>query len=186
MEILIAGLVLWSLVHFTPSLAQALKNGLIMKLGGNGYKLLFTILMLTSVALIVYGWRHTEPTFLYALSPIFRHIAMLLVLLAFILLGSANRPSRLGCIIRHPMLMGVAVWSFAHLLVNGDSRSVVLFGGMGVWALLEMVFINRRDGSWVKPSAPTWGRELRGLVISLAVFVVVFLLHPFLTGVALR
>ena len=74
----------------------------------------------------------------------------------------------------------------AHLLVNGDSRSVVLFGSMGVWAILEIGLINRREGTWIKKPVPGWGRELRGLAISLVVFAVVVIAHPYFTGVAIR
>ena len=83
-------------------------------------------------------------------------------------------------------MTAVAVWAFAHLLLNGDSRSMILFGGMGIWAVLEMVLINRRDGEWVKPEAASWAREIRGLVISIVVMVVVVMLHPYIAGVAIR
>jgi uncharacterized membrane protein len=37
---------------------------------------------------------------------------------------------------RHPFLAGVAIWAFAHLLVNGDTASIVLFGTLLSLALL--------------------------------------------------
>ena len=110
---------------------------------------------------------------------------MLLVLIAFILFGASNYPTRIKQFIRHPQLTGVAVWAFAHLVLNGDSRSVLLFGTMGLWAILEIVFINRREGKWVKQPSPSWAREIRGLAISLVVFVVVVMLHPYMTGVSI-
>ncbi len=61
------------------------------------------------------------------------------------------------------------VWATAHLLLNGDSRSVLLFGWLGIWALLEIVFISRREGEWVKKPVPGWSREIRGLAISLVI-----------------
>jgi hypothetical protein len=77
----------------------------------------------------------------------------------------------------------VAIWAFAHLMMNGDSRSVVLFGTMLVWAVLSIMLINRRDGDRIKPEVPGWGREIRGFVISLVVFVVFVFLHRYITGV---
>ena len=182
MKLLITGLTIWSLVHFLPSLAQQLKLKLIAKLGENGYKLTFTVLLLVSLALIVFGWRSTVPTTLYVLPGYTRIISIVLVLVAFILFGAANYATRIKSFVRHPQLTGVIVWATAHLLLNGDSRSLLLFGGLGCWALLEIIFINRREGVWVKSAPPGWGREIRGLAISLVVFFVVVMIHPYITG----
>jgi uncharacterized membrane protein len=186
MGLLISGLLIWSVVHLIPSVAPPVKQKWKSLLGETGYKLSFTVLLLISLALIIFGWRSSTPSYLYQLPEFVRHLAMLLVLIAFILLGAANYPSRIGNFIRHPMLTGVMVWAIAHLLVNGDSRSVLLFGGMGIWAVLEIVFINRRDGEWVKKPAPGWGQEFKGLIISFVIFVVVVMIHPYMTGVAIR
>lgn len=185
MGLLISGLLIWSLVHFSPSVAQPLKQTLVSQLGEKAYKALFAVLILAGLALIIFGWRSSVPTFLYQLPGFVRHIAMLLVLFAFILFGASSYPTRIKSVIRHPQLTGVAVWAAAHLLVNGDSRSVLLFGWIGVWAILEIVFINRREGDWVKQPTPGWAREIRGLLISLVIFVVVLMAHPYFTGVAI-
>ena len=56
MSLLILGLLLWSGLHFIPSIiVQPLRNQLIEKLGEHPYKGLFSILVLTSVALMVLG-----------------------------------------------------------------------------------------------------------------------------------
>ena len=46
---------------------------------------------------------------------------------------SATRRAAARGWLRHPMLTGVVVWAVAHLLVNGDAASLVLFGWP--WAL---------------------------------------------------
>ena len=185
MKLLVAGVLVWCLVHLLPSLAAPLRQRLITQLGEKIYKLLFTALIFASLALIIFGWRSTVPSLLYQLPGFTRHIAMLLVLVAFIIFGASNYPSRIKQHIRHPQMAGVIVWAFAHLLLNGDSRSVLLFGGLGLWAVLEIVLINKRDGEWVKQPVPGWAREIRGLVISLVVFLVVVILHPYMTGVSI-
>jgi uncharacterized membrane protein len=186
MGLLISGLILWSLVHFIPSLAPARKQTLTGKLGENGYKGIFTLLIIASLALIVFGWRSITPTFLYQLPVFITHFAKLLVLFAFILFGASNYPTRIRNVIRHPQLTGVIVWSIAHLLLNGDNRSVLLFGWLGIWALLEIIFINRRDAEWVKLDPPPVSREIRGVLISLVIFVVVVMIHPYIAGVSIR
>ncbi len=186
MGLLVTGLLIWSLVHFIPSLAAPLKQKVVTQLGKNAYKLMFTVLMFTSLALIVFGWRSAIPSYLYQLPEFTKPVAMLLVLVAFILIGASNYPTRIKLFIRHPQLIGVVVWAFAHLVLNGDSRSVLLFGGIGLWAILEIIFINRKEGEWVKPPVPGWVREIIGFAISLVVFIAVVMLHPYIAGVSIR
>lgn len=187
MALLILGVLLWSAVHFIPSLARPMRESMIGKMGENGYKGIFTLLMFAALALIIFGWRSIDqPAYLYHLPAWSRHLGMLLVLIAFFLFGSSGQPTRINRIIRHPQLTGLVAWSAAHLMMNGDSRSIVLFGGLGLWAILEMVFINRRDGEWAKPEPEGWGREAKVAVISLAIYVAIVFAHPWLSGVSIR
>ena len=185
MELLIAGLVLWSGVHFIPTLVPGLKRQVQSKLGDKGYQGVFALLIVAALALIIYGWRHSTSETLYILPMAARQAAMALMVVAIVLFGAAQYPTRIKQYIRHPQLSSVLLWSIAHLLANGDSRSLILFGGLGLWSLLEMVLINRREGAWEKPEIPSWARELRGLAISLVILVVLVFAHPYLSGVAL-
>lgn len=185
MDLLLLGLFLWSVVHFIPSMAQPIKKGWINLMGENGYKATFSLLIALSLVLIVYGWRHTIPSHIY--SPVVsKPIVILLMVVAFILFGASKHPSRINHWLRHPQLSGLVLWSIAHLLANGDSRSVTLFTWMAVWAILEMIFISRREGEWVKKSVPSVPKELRGVAISLVIFVVAAVIHPYLSGVSLK
>jgi uncharacterized membrane protein len=160
---------------------------MIGKVGEGGYKGIFSLALIAAILLMVFGWRSIEqPAYLYHLPAWTRHLGMLLVLIAFFLFGSSQQATRINRIIRHPQLTGLVVWAAAHLMMNGDSRSLVLFGGLGLWAILEMVFINRREGDWVKPEPEGWGKEIRVAIISLAIFVAIVFAHPWLAGVAIR
>jgi hypothetical protein len=68
----------------------------------------------------------------------------------------------------------------AHLLVNGDQASIVLFGSMLVWALVSMAVINRA-GPWAKPVN---GRGIKGdamnLVGTLLLLGVIAMIHQWL------
>lgn len=182
MTLLILGVLLFAGVHFIPSLAPGLKANWVGRMGENGYKGIFTLLLFGAFALMITGWRGAQPTYLYMPSPELRHLAMLLLLLAFLLMVVSSRKSRLALLVRHPQLTGVTLWGVAHLLLNGDSRSLVLFGGMAAWAIGEMIAINRREGAWVKSDAPSWGAELVTLVITLVVVGVVIYIHPWIAG----
>lgn len=68
----------------------------------------------------------------------------------------------------------------AHLLVNGDVASFVLFGGLGLWALAEMVVINRAQGPRGAYHAPPVKSEIIAVVATLVVTVIVMLIHHWL------
>lgn len=181
--LLVAGVLMWSVVHFFPCLAPAKRAGLVESLGSK-YQGLFALLIVISLAVIVIGWRGTVPYQVYNPPVWGRHLTMLLMLLSVILLGAANGSNRIRQYVRHPMLRGVFIWGVAHLLANGDSRSVVLFSGILIWSVVSIRLINKRDGEWVKPEKPAgWGGELKLLLISLVVFSVLMFLHVHFTGV---
>jgi uncharacterized membrane protein len=56
---------------------------------------------------------------------------------------------------RHPFLWGVAFWSLAHLMTNGERFAVMLFGALGAMALLGARSIDRK-GRARNPEA--WAR----------------------------
>ena len=183
MILLLLGVILWSAVHFVPSLAPALKTRFIEAFGEKTYKIVFSLIVAASVLLMILGWRSADPAFLYAFGAWSGPVTTLLVLCAFLLMGAANHPTRIKRVIRHPQLTGLVVWSVAHLISNGDSRSLILFGGLGLWALAEIFLISARDGAWVKPDAPSLAIEFRGLAISFVIFFVAMALHPWFAGV---
>jgi len=81
------------------------------------------------------------------------------------------------------MLTGVAVWGIGHLLANGDIRSVILFGGMTIWAIVSMITISRNEGAWVKP-AEVAGVKREGILlgITVVVYLVLFVSHRWFAG----
>jgi uncharacterized membrane protein len=184
MALLVTGVLLWTLVHLVPSAARPLRQSLVGRFGENGYKGIFSLALIGAVALIVVGWRSTPEEYLYVLPPWSRTVALGLMVVSFILIGAANYPTGIKRYLRHPMLTGVVLWSIAHLLANGTTRALVLFGVIGLWALIEIPLINKRKGACQKPGSPGLFREIRGVAISLVIFVAVLYLHPKFTGVA--
>jgi len=186
MTMLILGILLFAAVHFIPSLAPGLKGAWVRRLGENGYKGVFSLLLLAALGLIIAGWRSAEPTFIYTPPRALHMPALALIALGFLLFVASNRRSRLKLFIRHPQLTGVAAWGIGHLMLNGDSRSAVLFGGLILWSLGEMLAINHREGVWIKGDAPSAGYELGTVAAAALVFLIVVFIHPWLAGVPVR
>lgn len=179
---LMVGVLLWSLVHLFPSVMPAKRNELYAK-NRKMYEGIYSVVIFVSLAIIVLGWRSAVPVQLYNPPVWGRHVTMLLVLIAVILFASGHMPSRIRQWVRHPMLMGVAFWAVGHLFANGDSRSVVLFGGMLIWSIINQITINKRDGAWVKPAVVgPISKEVILVAASLVVYVVLMFLHPYFTG----
>jgi uncharacterized membrane protein len=183
MTLLAIGLALFAGLHLVKSLAPSTRARLQKRFGENGYKGVFSLLLLGSFALIIFGWRGATAQYVYTPSPALQLPALGLMLLAFLLLVVSSRPSRVRSFVRHPQLTGVALWGIAHLLLNGDSRALLLFGGMAAWAVVEILAINRRDGVWLKTPPPPVAADLVNLVITAAVVALVVYLHPWLAGV---
>ncbi len=181
---LILGLALWSITHFIPAMAVGLRKNLVSRLGENPYKGLFALLVIIALYLIVSGWKSVAPVVIFTPPDWGSYAARLLVLLGFILFLAPYAPNNFRRMFRHPQLMGVACWGVGHLLANGEARSIVLFGGLALWAVIEILLLNRRDGEWAKPERVTWARNL-GLVIIGAVAYLAFLyMHHRLIGSA--
>ena len=73
-------------------------------------------------------------------------------------LTAGNDPtSGIMRVTRHPFLNGVAVWAVAHLLVNGDSASLVLFGGLFILSAGGMWHIDQKKEA---QHAAAWGPVL--------------------------
>ncbi|MDA9008966.1 NnrU family protein [Alphaproteobacteria bacterium] len=182
MTLLIAGVLIWAVAHFFPIVAANQRGALISAIGQGPYKGLFALTIVGSIVLMVLGWRGSEFVAVYDSPSWARHVTMLLMFVAFLLFGASAYPSSIKRVLRHPMLSSVVVWAAAHLLSNGDQSSILLFGGLGLWALISIFLTNKRDGEWEKPEAGSTVRQLRGLVISIIVLVIVMFLHPYFTG----
>ena len=186
MLLMMLGLALFAGVHLIPSLAPGLKTAWAGRMGDNAYKGSFSLLLLAGLALVVIGWRSSVPAAWYAPPAALHEIALGALYIAFLLMVTSSRNSRLLQWIRHPQLTAVIIWALPHLSLNGDSRSVLLFTVLGAWALLEMIAINRREGVWIKGAVPPLSSDLINLVIALAVVALVIFIHPWLAGVAVR
>ena len=159
MTLLILGLLLWWGAHLLKRLAPDLRA----RLGDRG-KGLVAGALLVSVVLMVLGYRSAEGPVWWGRSPMLTGINNLLVLAAFYLFAASGMKTRVTRLTRHPQLIGFSLWAVAHLLVNGDLPSVILFGGLLVWALVEIALINRAVPAWTPPPPAPAAKEVRAVI----------------------
>ena len=172
---LIIGVALWWGAHLFKRIAPARRAEM-----GNRGRGMVTGVLLISVAMMIIGYRMAEGPFFWGRSAATTGINNLLVLMAFYLFAADGMKTRVTASIRHPQLTAFSLWAVAHLLVNGDLPSFILFGGLLIWALAEMVILNRQT-VWVRPAGPFPARkEAMAVVGAVVVMLVVGLIHGWL------
>ena len=145
--ILILGLVLFLGIHSVRIFAPRFRTRFIADRGAGPWRGIYSAASIAGFVLIVWGYdvaHQTAPVY-YVTNFAMVHVTATLMLIAFIVLASFHMPA--GWIrsrLKHPMLVAVMIWAFAHLLVNGDLASIVLFGSFLVWAIADRISEKRR------------------------------------------
>jgi uncharacterized membrane protein len=175
MAILILGLLLWVAGHFFKRVLPGVHEGL-----GNGAKGIAAVVIILGVVLMVIGYRGLASPQVWYPPAFMVHINNLLMILAVYLYAASGVKARLATRMRHPQLIAVKTWAVAHLLVNGDLASIVLFGGLLAWAVAEVIVINRAQRAW---TPPVWGgvrAEAMAVVGTVVVFAAISWIHAWL------
>ena len=186
MTLLIAGLVLFLGIHLVPT-AAALRDGWRARLGEGGYKGLFAVASFLGLGLIIYGFSQRAYVPVWTPPDFMRHVVFLLMLPVFVLLAAAFIPSRIRTMVKHPMLLAVMLWAFAHLLVNGDLAGILLFGGFLAYGVYDRISVNQRHALGpLGARVGGLGGDVAAVLIGLAfyAFMVVWG-HPHLIGIPL-
>jgi uncharacterized membrane protein len=184
MTVLILGLVLFLGMHSVRIVAGAFRDAQVAARPG-AWKGLYSLVSAVGLGLIIWGWMLYRPAapVLYDPPVWSRHLALALVWPAFILLAGSNGPvGRIKATVQHPMLIGIILWSLAHLLANGDQASVLLFGAFLVYAVADLVSALGR-----KTPAPVASGILPDVIMVVAgtalYALFAFVLHRMLFGV---
>ena len=185
MIVLIAGILLWSVAHLFVAVAPYKRKKLMARMGVGPYKGCFALTIILSMVLIVIGWRSSRPELIYLLPAWVKYLTFVFSYVTFVLFVAAQVKTNIKRVLRHPQLTGLVFWSTGHLLVNGDSRSLVLFLGLLVWAKLQIIATNRRDGKRSRPDAVPVRNDLFTVIGGSIVFTIFLFAHPYITGVAL-
>ncbi|WP_424981658.1 NnrU family protein [Maritalea sp. S77] len=184
---LILGLILFLGVHSARMLVPDFREKFIAKRGEMTWKGLYAVESLIGFALIVwgYGQARMDPVIIYETPYFFRHIAHGLMLIAFIALAATYVPAgKIKAALKHPMILSVKIWAFAHLLVNGDLASIILFLSFLGWAVWNRINLKRR-GAPNPVAGPVTNDVIAIVVGGVAFALLAFWGHGALIGVPL-
>jgi uncharacterized membrane protein len=173
--LLILGLALWWGAHLCKRVRPEQRAAM----GGKG-KGVVALGVVVGIVLMVIGYRATPYIHLWAGPSFLTHINNLLVLIAIYMMSPAPKKGLLLHKLRHPMLGGFKLWAFAHLLVNGDLASVILFGGLLAWAVAEMIVINKSEPDWTPGPAGTLAKDAMFFGASVVLLAVIGYIHAWL------
>jgi uncharacterized membrane protein len=191
MMVLIVGLILFLGIHLVPT-SPELRDGLKERIGEIPYKVIFSLLSLVGLVVIVLGYHklqlHPGKNPILWEPPIWtRHIAVALMLPAMILLVASVIPSRIRTAVRHPMLIAIKTWAFAHLIANGDLGALLLFGSFLAFAVYDRISVKKRGAQGLLGSAAPSSAINDVIVVVLGVALYAALLlggHQWLIGVS--
>ena len=178
MELLILGLILWVGAHYFKRLAPARRA----KMGDMG-KGLVALGVVAALLLIIFGYRWAPFIPIWSPPTFFTHINNALMVLALWVYGSSAAKGAKAWPAyktRHPQLLAVKIWAAAHLLVNGDLASILLFGTFLAWAVGSVILINKAEPHWIAPAHAGRATYIRLAVITVVLTIVIIAIHAWL------
>lgn len=186
LAVLIVGLVVFVASHLFVTFREA-RAVAIARLGKPLYHSLFGLLSLIGVGLIAWGYatyRASEWVEVWTPPDGMRHATVGLMLIASVLIAAYLVPSHIKAWTKYPLLLAVKTWAFAHLLVNGDLGSIVMFGSFLAWAIFAFATARRRKDV-VLPRAPNgWLNDGIVVVLGIAIYLALgFWFHPYVIGI---
>ena len=185
LTILLIGLALFLGIHCIRVFAPQWREAQISARGAGPWRGLYSAASIIAFAVLVYGFGLArEQTGILYVPPewgrSFLHIAMPISLVLFV--ASQLPPGNLKKRLAHPMLWATIIWAVGHLLANGETSSVILFGAILIWAVICLVDNYKRPQG--EPVAAKVWPDLVSMVIGFAITIIfIMFLHQWLIGV---
>jgi uncharacterized membrane protein len=185
--IMVVGLALFVGAHALTT-QRELRARVMASTGEGGYKIGYSLVSAAGLALIVAGFaRYRATGWIDVWYPpvAMKHIAAALMLPAVVLVVASYIRGRIYTTLKHPMLAGVKLWAFAHLLANGDLGSIILFGSFLGWAVFDRISLKHRADAGAPPipvGGP--GNDLIAFAVGVVAYLALALaFHPVVIGV---
>jgi uncharacterized membrane protein len=187
LAILILGLIVFLGGH-AATMVRPTRQALVDRLGSGPYKVLYALVAAVGLYLIGYGFATYRAT---GWIPVWnpptgmRHATIALMWLSIVCVAAAYLPGNIKRTLKHPMLVGVKLWAFAHLLSNGDLGSMILFAAVLAWAVADRISLKRRSDPGGPPIAVGgWKNDVAAVVVGTLVYLALaFVFHPLVIGV---
>jgi uncharacterized membrane protein len=114
-----------------------------------------------------------------------RAAALVLMAVALVSLSASHLPGRIRRTFGHPMLFATQLWAVAHLLANGSSADLVLFGSLFAWATLDRYSLGRRPPRVLRMAPERAWNDALAVVVGLGLWAALIAgLHRMLFGVS--
>ena len=189
LAILILGLIVFLGAH-TFVTAREARSAAMTRLG-NAYWALFALTSAAGIILIGWGfalYRATGWIDIWHPPAFMRHITVGLMLISIILVTAAYLPGHIKKWAKHPMLAGVKIWAFAHLLSNGDLGSILLFGAFLGWAVYARIAVKRREAAGevtnIRSVDSGWTNDAIAVALGAFLYLAIgYTFHPVVIGV---
>lgn len=182
----LGGLLIFLGIHSVRIATPHVRERFVGAYGEGRWKAAYSLVAVLSLIWMISGYQDAKIAlgFIWAPPVWTRHLAILLMLFSLIALVAAYVPSRIKARLKHPMLVATKIWALAHLLANGFTVHVILFGAFLVWAVADRISVKRRGEP--DPAAPDdWRGDIVALVGGTVLWLVLLLwLHEWLFGVA--
>jgi uncharacterized membrane protein len=183
----ILGLVIFLGTHVFVTMRDH-RAALVARIGELPYRGLFSLVSIVGIVLIGYGfaaYRAAGPIMVWYPPVWTRHIVVALMWPASIMVAAAYIPGNIKRVLKHPMLVGVKTWAFAHLCANGDLGGIILFGSVLAWAVYDRITLKRRKDAGAPP-IPVGGakNDIIAIVVGTIIYLALgFVFHPIVIGV---
>ncbi len=184
---LILGLVVFLGVHSVSIVAPNWRDAMMARVGEPAWKGAYAALSIAGFVVLVWGYGQArgEAVVLYNPPSWTRWFSAVLMLPVFPLLLAPYFPGRIGATLKHPMLIAVKTWAFAHLIANGTSADLLLFGSFLIWAVLDRMSYARRPQRSIRRLPASRFNDAVVVVIGLVLyFVFLHWLHARWIGVS--
>ena len=183
MAFLILGIILFVAIHLLPTFSRQRKL-LINRLGHIPYLVLFSVISSIAFILIIYGYTHADSTSLWQPLAFGRSLSLAVMPVVFVLIAAAYLKTHIRAKLKHPMLIGTAIWAITHLTANGSVHSVILFGSFLVYSIADMIMTKPRP-NLIPSGTPSTTHDIIAVILGLSLYAALLYSHGILFGVTI-